>query len=547
MSLMRLAEFHKFTYEGEIYLYHIKSFDYYRINQALSDDIDRLRQQGVEAIDQIDGELREALAQMGLLNDRQKQLAFPDRTPITGIAMNVAQLCNLSCIYCYGVDGEYGEKGLMNQQTAFQTVDWLIENSLDEPEIKIHFFGGEPLLNFPLIKKVVDYARQAVARAGKTIRFSMTTNGTKFTDEINAYLNENDFAVIISFDGDKQTQDVNRPFKGGQGSYDDAKKKVAGFLQSRNGRGSAARATITGVNVDLSRVRDALSDIGFKSMQATFVTLPTSSIFADKTKKANGSTAAPGNGNGVIKSCGSSCGSNSPTVNKIMKAPAQPVKTSFPVKFINNLPGQDNGSAEPVAVKKAKILERDEAQIAAYQHQSMMEDLEVLARDTLNSIKNREAVRDVAILEIIERLHKKERKYYFCGAGRNYFGVSISGDVYPCHRFVGQKDKVLGNVKDWDASVRQPYLDNYGMSHKKCSRCFARYYCGGGCFHDSIEVNGRMDQPNDRWCQLMRRRLELGIVVYERLDYWDLVHLGLITGREKPAEYMAAATMPAFS
>lgn len=531
MENLRLAEFHQFKYNDDYFLYNINAFEYFRINEALAKDVEALQQQKDIDRETVDKELLAALEEMQLVNPRQKKLVFPDRTPINGIAMNVAQLCNLSCIYCYGVDGEYGEKGFMKPKTAFKTVDWLIENSLDEKEIKIHFFGGEPLLNYPLIKRVVDYSREAVAKVGKTIAFSITTNGTKFSDEINQYLNDNNFNVIISFDGNKDMQDTNRPFKGGRGSFDDARKRVKKFLATRDGNGAAARATITSNNIELQAVRESLADIGFKSMQATFVTIPTSSVFPNEVKKSKSKESS-------VSACGSGCG----TTEKSINLAAKPAETAFPVKFVDNLSavppknGKSKAKKEAPDVKTAKIIAQDDAQIAASQHQSMMDDLEFLAIDTLNRIKKRELIPDYSISALVKQLHKKEKKFYFCGAGRNYFGISISGDVYPCHRFVGQKDKVVGNVADWDPSVQQKYIDNYGMSHEKCSTCFARYYCGGGCFHDSIEVNGRMDEPNDRWCQQMRRRLELAITVYEHLDYWDLVHLGMMKGSIEPKD-----------
>src|SRR5690606_26699366 len=110
--------------------------------------------------------------------------------------------------------------------------------------LTVVFFGGEPLLNFPMIKIVVDYCSKKEKESLKKFKYEIVTNGTMFNDEINAYLNENNFEVTISFDGDKDTQDKNRPFRGGKGSYDSILPKIQTFLKTRDGNASA-RATIT--------------------------------------------------------------------------------------------------------------------------------------------------------------------------------------------------------------------------------------------------------------------------------------------------------------
>ena len=101
----------------------------------------------------------------------------------------------------------------------------------------------------------------------------------------------------------------------------------------------------------------------------------------------------------------------------------------------------------------------------------------------------------------------------------------MSGDIYPCHRFVGQSDMKLGNIRDFDVAKRKPYYENYGLSHPKCSQCFARYFCGGGCIHESLETNGSMYEPDDRWCQQLRRHVELTIVIDDQLDDFDRRYL----------------------
>lgn len=210
-----VAEYHKFEYGGKVFVLNVETMQAFRINRALSDEIDGLRIHRNYTAMQLPVGLQKAYDQMGLLASQQRIQDSPEpipaMEPIKHISLNVAQNCNLSCIYCYGVDGEYNQKGLMRPETAFKAVDWLIEQSQDVKDLVITFFGGEPLLNFRLIKQVVPYAREKAQQHQKNVHFSITTNGTLLTKEAIEYFNENKFSVVISFDGDLEMQNKNRP------------------------------------------------------------------------------------------------------------------------------------------------------------------------------------------------------------------------------------------------------------------------------------------------------------------------------------------------
>src|SRR5262249_17172629 len=149
----------------------------------------------------------------------------PAPFPLQTIVLNVTNQCNLSCKYCY----EFGEDRVatpdgkpkfMDEPTARASVDHLIENSPGRRHIHITFFGGETLMNFPLVPLVIDSAREAAHAAGKYIDFSLTTNGTLLRPEIIEYLAENRVGVTISLDGPKELNDAQRVFQTGRGSYD---------------------------------------------------------------------------------------------------------------------------------------------------------------------------------------------------------------------------------------------------------------------------------------------------------------------------------------
>lgn len=134
----------------------------------------------------------------------------------SGITLMVSQTCNLACRYCYGGGGTYGSStALMSEETALAGIDLLLARAPREAPLRITFFGGEPLLNFRLIHHVVDHCRSL----DRTFRFSMTTNGTVFSDQIGRFLKANDFRIMVSLDGDGAIHDFNRPFKNGKGSY----------------------------------------------------------------------------------------------------------------------------------------------------------------------------------------------------------------------------------------------------------------------------------------------------------------------------------------
>ena len=145
--------------------------------------------------------------------------------PIRSINLLIAQRCNLRCTYCYGGGGEYGEAGMMSEETALRAVDWLLEQSGDNELVSVSFFGGEPLLALPLLKKVTAHLRETAAAAGKRANFAVATNGVLLDDEALAWFKENGFRLLVGFDGPPEIQDRNRPLRDGSPSS-------AAFLES---------------------------------------------------------------------------------------------------------------------------------------------------------------------------------------------------------------------------------------------------------------------------------------------------------------------------
>ncbi len=169
---------------------------------------------------------------------------------IKAISLMVQQSCNLACHYCYAGKGEYGRNSVMKSETAIKAVDYFIK---DNPSLHISFFGGEPLLNFSLMREVVEHCDKLSRQQEKTFTFSVTTNGTLIDDEILAFLNDHSFTIILSIDGDEKTHNAFRPFAGKEetGSF----SKVYSSLKTLESKYKAphqvlARSTVTPETVD---------------------------------------------------------------------------------------------------------------------------------------------------------------------------------------------------------------------------------------------------------------------------------------------------------
>lgn len=177
--------------------------------------------------------------------------------PVSTAALLLTQACNLQCIYCY----EKKDGSSMTEKTAYQAVDWLIAQAGNVKNINIFFFGGEPLLNFSLMKAVVAYAEKRVRETGKTVKFRITTNGTLLDDEKIAFFKEHQISAMISFDGPKELQDAQRPYANGQGSYDSTVPKIKKLLEVLPQ--TPAHAVIVG-DTNPEEVKNDLQNIGFE-------------------------------------------------------------------------------------------------------------------------------------------------------------------------------------------------------------------------------------------------------------------------------------------
>lgn len=205
---------------------------------------------------------------------------------ITNIVLELSNDCNLNCIYCYGDGGSYGRKReLMSAETARKSVDMLFNNCGDLKEPHITFFGGEPLLNFSVLKDTVAYCRELESKSDKRFTFSMTTNGTICDDEIEEFCLKNKVHVMLSIDGPKCIQDKQRPACDGKSSFDKIIPNIERFKRINHGH-LTARSTVCNPNFDFVGIKSSLLKLGFTEVQMSLVdTDKTSPLYAGSKSK----------------------------------------------------------------------------------------------------------------------------------------------------------------------------------------------------------------------------------------------------------------------
>ncbi len=186
---------------------------------------------------------------------------------LKAMCLNVAHACNLTCDYCFASQGKYhGERALMSFAVGKAAIDFLLANSGNHRNLDVDFFGGEPLLNFDVVKQIVEYARSREKETGKVFRFTLTTNGMLLSDEVTDYLNEHMYNVVLSLDGRREVHDRLRRTVDGKGSYDTIVPKFQRFVQRRGDKEYYVRGTYTADNLDFTKDVFHMADLGFEKL-----------------------------------------------------------------------------------------------------------------------------------------------------------------------------------------------------------------------------------------------------------------------------------------
>ena len=186
---------------------------------------------------------------------------------IKALCLHVAHTCNLNCGYCFASQGNYhGDRGLMSFEVGKRALDFLVENSGNRTNLEVDFFGGEPLMNWNVVKELVMYARSIEKEAGKNFRFTLTTNGVLIDDDVIEFSNKEMHNVVLSLDGRKEIHDAVRVDYAGNGSWDRIVPKFQEFVKKRGNREYYMRGTFTHANPDFTKDINVMLDLGFNKL-----------------------------------------------------------------------------------------------------------------------------------------------------------------------------------------------------------------------------------------------------------------------------------------
>jgi len=194
---------------------------------------------------------------------------------IKALCLHVAHTCNLNCSYCFASQGKYhGDRALMSFEVGKRALDFLVENSGSRRNLEVDFFGGEPLMNWDVVKQLVMYARSIEKEHNKNFRFTLTTNGMLIDDEVIEFANKEMSNVVLSLDGRKKIHDRLRVDYAGNGSYDKIVPKFQKLVESRGGKGYYMRGTFTHANPDFTKDVFHMADLGFTELSMEPVVCP---------------------------------------------------------------------------------------------------------------------------------------------------------------------------------------------------------------------------------------------------------------------------------
>ena len=355
-------------------------------------------------------------------------------TIIKALCLHIAHDCNLSCRYCFASEGEYhGKRELMSAEVGKRALDLLVRSSGGRRNLEVDFFGGEPLMNFEVVKQLVEYGRSLEQKHDKKFRFTLTTNGVLLSDEILEYANKEMGNLVLSIDGRKSVHDMMRPHRGGQGSYDEIVPKFQKAARSRDQMNYYVRGTFTHENLDFSEDVKHLAELGFKQISVEPVVAPLTESYA--------------------------------------------------------------------------IQEEDIPQI--------LEQYDILARYILKKKEEGDPFNFFHFMIDLEGGPCYAKRVKGCGSGGEYLAVAPNGDLYPCHQFVGMSGFLMGNVETGvtNTKLRDRFASCSIYSRPECEKCFAKYYCSGGCAANAYNYTGDIDGVYSIGCKMMQKRVECAIMI----------------------------------
>ena len=296
---------HQYRNNGYFIVLDVNSGSVHSVDQLLYDVIEVLagRVEDMKKPEPLSGEVKAAVCEALSSNYRQEEIreAFEDiqelidreelftadvykdyvmdfkkrQTVVKALCLHIAHDCNLACQYCFAEEGEYhGRRALMSFEVGKKALDFLIANSGSRINLEVDFFGGEPLMNWDVVKQLVEYGRSQEAVHNKKFRFTLTTNGVLLNDEIMEFCNKEMSNVVLSLDGRQAVNDKMRPFRNGKGSYELIVPKFQKFAKERGDKDYFVRGTFTRHNLDFAADVLHFADLGFEKMSVEPVVAP---------------------------------------------------------------------------------------------------------------------------------------------------------------------------------------------------------------------------------------------------------------------------------
>lgn len=365
-------------------------------------------------------------------------------TVVKALCLHVAHDCNLKCQYCFAEEGEYhGKRELMSVEVGKKALDFLVEHSGSRKNLEVDFFGGEPLMNFDVVKEIVAYGRELEKEHQKLFRFTITTNGILLDEEKQQFINENMHNLVLSLDGRKEINDNMRPRAGGQGSYDVIVPKFQKAAESRKQTDYYIRGTFTKYNLDFCQDVLHMADLGFQQISVE------------------------------------------------------------PVVAEQNMP--------------YAITEKELPQI--------YEEYEKLAKEVYERNKKGNGFHFFHFNIDLSGGPCVMKRLVGCGSGTEYLAVTPSGELYPCHQFVGMPEFRMGTVYEGvvNQEQRKAFSKCNVYAKEECKECWAKFYCSGGCAANAYQENGDILKPYEIGCKMQRKRIECAIMIKakELLDDTD--------------------------
>ncbi len=396
-----------------------------------------------DEVDEVLEELSE-LEKIGYINapDDYQNVTMAPAGVVKAMCLHAAHDCNLRCQYCFAATGDFhmGGRCLLSYEVGVKALDWLVAHSGSRVNLEVDFFGGEPLMNFPVVKELVAYGRSLEAPHNKRFKFTITTNALALNDEIIDFINKEMSNVVLSMDGRKEVHDRMRPTVNGKGSYELIMPKMKQFVQARGDKEYYVRGTFTAYNTDFAADVVHLADEGFEQLSI------------------------------------------------------EPVVTDPSV---------------PYALKEEHLP-------------AILDEYEKLAKLYYERRHNGQWFNFFHFMIDLEGGPCLRKRLTGCGAGNEYVAVTPTGDIYPCHQFVGRAGYQMGSVltDEFDRDIQKTFHDSHVLAKEKCRDCFAKYFCSGGCAANAQAFSGDINKPNDMECQMERKRLECAMALYamERTD-----------------------------